>query len=203
MHDVAAYVGVSIATVSRALSGNRPMSQELRDQVLAAADKLGYRVNLLGRALRLRRTFSLGLVVPDLENPFFSALAQQLSRSFSKSNIDVFIYSADNDIKLELRAIQSFLGRQVDGLVLIPCHEIDSDLDSDRSRCHSVGSDRRRPSTRIPHPRGLPRDRLRRHRRFLPRPPSLDLGQAARRPDDQHHCGHSARGHSWSRRRSP
>ena len=126
MHDVAAHVGVSIATVSRALSGNRPMSQELRDQVLAAADTLGYRVNLLGRALRLRRTFSLGLVVPDLENPFFSALAQQVSRSFSKSNIDVFIYSADNDIKLEHRAIQSFLGRQVDGLVLIPCHEIDS-----------------------------------------------------------------------------
>ena len=127
MYDVAAHVGVSIATVSRALNGNRPMSQDLRDQVLAAADKMGYRVNLLGRALRLRRTFSLGLVVPDLENPFFSALAQQVSRSFSKSNIDVFIYSADNDVKLEHRAIQSFLGRQVDALVLIPCHEIDSE----------------------------------------------------------------------------
>ena len=126
MHDVAARAGVSIATVSRALNGNRPMSAELRDQVLAAADALGYRVNLLGRALRLRRTFSLGLVVPDLENPYFSALGQQVSRSFSRSNIDVFIYSADNDIKLERRAIQSFLGRQVDGLVLIPCDEVDS-----------------------------------------------------------------------------
>lgn len=62
-----------------------------------------------------------------MENPFFSALAQQVSRSFSKSNIDVFIYSADNDVKLEHRAIQSFLGRQVDALVLIPCHEIDSE----------------------------------------------------------------------------
>jgi LacI family transcriptional regulator len=127
VHDVAAQAGVSIATVSRALNGNRPMSQELRDQVLAAADTLGYRVNLLGRALRVRRTFSLGLVVPDLENPFFSALAQQVSRSFSRSNIDVFVYSADNDIKLEHRGIQSFLGRQVDGLVLIPCNEIDSE----------------------------------------------------------------------------
>ncbi|MDT5025311.1 MAG: LacI family transcriptional regulator [Micromonosporaceae bacterium] len=126
MHDVAARAGVSIATVSRALNGNRPMSAELRDQVLAAADALEYRVNLLGRALRLRRTFSLGLVVPDLENPYFSALGQQVSRSFSRSNIDVFIYSADNDIKLERRAIQSFLGRQVDGLVLIPSDEVDS-----------------------------------------------------------------------------
>lgn len=126
MHDVAAHAGVSIATVSRALNGNRPMSQDLRDQVLTAADALGYRVNLLGRALRLRRTFSLGLVVPDLENPFFSALAQQVSRSFSQSNIDVFVYSADNDIQLERRGILSFIGRQVDGLVLIPCDEIDS-----------------------------------------------------------------------------
>lgn len=127
MHDVAAHVGVSIATVSRALNGNRPMSQELRAQVLAAAESLGYRVNLLGRALRVRRTFSLGLVVPDLENPFFSALAQQVSRSFSRSNIDVFVYSADNDIELERRGIQSFLGRQVDGLVIIPSSETDSE----------------------------------------------------------------------------
>lgn len=126
VHDVAAHAGVSIATVSRALNNSRPMSQELRDQVLTSAQSLGYRVNLLGRALRLKRTFSLGLVVPDLENPFFSALAQRVSRAFIDSDIDVFIYSADNDIELERRAIQAFLGRQVDGLVLIPCNEIDS-----------------------------------------------------------------------------
>lgn len=126
VHDVAAHASVSIATVSRALNNSRPMSDELRDQVLASAHALGYRVNLLGRALRLKRTFSLGLVVPDLENPFFSALAQRVSRAFIDSDIDVFIYSADNDIDLERRAIQAFLGRQVDGLVLIPCSEIDS-----------------------------------------------------------------------------
>jgi LacI family transcriptional regulator len=96
------------------------------DRVLAAAQALGYSVNLLGRALRQKRTFSLGLVVPDLENPFFSALAQQVSRSFSQSAIDVYIYSADNDLQLERMGIQSFLGRQVDGMVLIPCDERES-----------------------------------------------------------------------------
>lgn len=126
MHDVAAHAGVSTATVSRALNNNRPMSEELRNQVLSSVKTLGYRVNLLGRALRLKRTFSLGLVVPDLENPFFSALAQRVSRAFIDSDIDVLIYSADNDIELERRAVQAFLGRQVDGLVLIPCSEIDS-----------------------------------------------------------------------------
>jgi LacI family transcriptional regulator len=126
IHDVAERARVSIATVSRALNGSRPMSQELRERVLLAAEELDYKVNLLGRGLRIRHTSSLGLVVPDLENPFFSSLAQRVSRSFNSSNIDVLICSADNDLKLEHRAIQSFLGRQVDGLVLIPCHEIDS-----------------------------------------------------------------------------
>ena len=53
-------------------------------------------------------------------------MAQRVSRAFIDSNIDVFISSADNDIELERRAIQAFLGRQVDGLVLIPCSEIAS-----------------------------------------------------------------------------
>ena len=123
IHDVAARAGVSIATVSRVLNQSRPVAPELRDRVTAAARELGYNANLLGRALRQGRSHSIGLLVPDLENPFFATLAQQVSRSFSLSNIDVYICSADNDLELERRAIASFLGRRVDGLVLIPCDE--------------------------------------------------------------------------------
>lgn len=123
MHDVATHAGVSTATVSRALSGQRPMSPELRERVLLAANTLGYRVNLLGRALRRKRTSSVGLIVPDLDNPFFSSLAQHVGRSFGPSSIDVFTYSADSDLDRERRGVQSFIGRQVDGLVIIPSHE--------------------------------------------------------------------------------
>ena len=123
IHDVAARAGVSIATVSRVLNQSRPVAPELRDRVMSAALELGYNANLLGRALRQGRSHSIGLLVPDLENPFFATLAQQVSRSFSRSNIDVYICSADNDLELERRAIGSFLGRRVDGLVLIPCDE--------------------------------------------------------------------------------
>ena len=123
IHDVAARAGVSIATVSRVLNDSRPVASELRDRVLAAAAELGYSANLLGRALRQGRSHSIGLVVPDLENPFFATLAQQVSRSFGRAGIDVLISSADNDLDLERRAITSSLGRQVDGLVLIPCDE--------------------------------------------------------------------------------
>lgn len=125
--DVAEHAGVSIATVSRTLSGTRPVSDALRKKVLDSAEKLGYQVNLVGRALRQRKTSTLGLVLPDLENPFFSSLAQQLSRSFSASEIDLIVASSDNTIEQEIRAVQSFLGRQVDALVMIPSDEAESE----------------------------------------------------------------------------
>ena len=125
--DVAEHAGVSIATVSRALSGTRPVSDELRKKVLKSAEKLGYQVNLVGRALRQKKTSTLGLVLPDLENPFFSSLAQQLSRSFSASEIDLIVATSDNTIEQEIRAVQSFLGRQVDALVMIPSDEVESE----------------------------------------------------------------------------
>lgn len=123
IREVASHAGVSIATVSRALSGTRPMSEHLRERVLTSASELGYQVNLVGRALRKKKTSTLGLIIPDLENPFFSALAQQVSRRFSGSGTDVLVMSADNSIEMENRAVKSFLGRQVEGLVMIPCDE--------------------------------------------------------------------------------
>lgn len=126
MADVARHAGVSPATVSRALSGTRPMSPAIRTKVIEAADELGYRVNLVGRMLRQRRSSTAGLIVPDLDNPFFCALAQHLSRTFAPSGLDLMIFSADSDLETELRGVQSFVDRQVDALILIPCHEVES-----------------------------------------------------------------------------
>ena len=123
MTDVATAAGVSIATVSRALSGTRPMSEELRGKVLETAERLGYQVNLVGRTLRQRRSSTVGLIVPDLDNPFFSSLAQSLSRTFTPSGIELLVFSADSDLEIENRGVRSFLGRQVDALVVIATHE--------------------------------------------------------------------------------
>lgn len=121
--DVAEHAGVSIATVSRALSGSRPMSDALRERVKDSALSLGYQVNLVGRALRKQSTATVGLVIPDFENPFFSSLAQGISRRFAESETDVLVASADNNATLEARAVESFLGRRVDALVMIPNDE--------------------------------------------------------------------------------
>ena len=126
MADVARQAGVSVATVSRTLSGTRPVDPALAERVLAAADQLGYRVNLVGRALRQTRTSTVGLVVPDLDNPFFSALAQHLARVFLETDVDLLVSTADGSLDAELRGVRSFVGRQVDALVMIPVHERDS-----------------------------------------------------------------------------
>ena len=127
MSDVARRAGVSTATVSRALSGGaRPMSPDLRSRVEQAAQELGYQVNLVGRTLRRRSSSAVGMIVPDLDNPFFSSLAQALSRRFESSGIDLLLFSADRDLAIERRGVQSFLGRQVDALVIIASHERDS-----------------------------------------------------------------------------
>ena len=150
--DVARHAGVSIATVSRALSGSKPVSDELRERVQRSVEILGYQVNLVGRALRRKKTSTLGLIIPDLENPFFSSLAQRISRRFAESEVDVLVASADNDRGQELRAVQSFLGRQVDALVIIPNDEVESEA-AMRVASESVPTlqfDRKVPQVDIP-----------------------------------------------------
>lgn len=149
MADVARRAGVSVATVSRALSGTRQVDPALADRVARAADELGYRINLVGRALRQTRTSTVGLVVPDLDNPFFSALAQHLARVFVDPDIDLLVYTADGSLATELRGVRSFLGRQVDALVMIPVHERDSGpaVELATSAVPTVQLDRQVPST--------------------------------------------------------
>ncbi len=137
MADVAAQAGVSVSTVSRVISAARPVAEPLRDAVLGAAAELGYQVNLVGRALRKGRTATVGLLVPDLDNPFFSSLAQHLSTAFEGSAADVLVFSTCGDLRVERRGVEAFLGRQVDAVVMIPCHESES-VDSVRLAAQSA-----------------------------------------------------------------
>lgn len=136
--DVARRAGVSSATVSRALNGNRPMSPELADRVRQAAQELGYRTNLLGRALRQQRSSIVGLLVPDLDNPFFASLAEHFSRVVETSDMELLVASAGGSVKNEARLISSFLDRQVAALVAIPCDEIASAAGLEQAIAHTV-----------------------------------------------------------------
>lgn len=126
IHDVARLAGVAPSTVSRAMTGGI-VSPSTRQAVLAAADRLGYRPNPQARGLVTGRTGTLGLVVPDLRNPFFADVAKGVSVRAHALGVQVFIADTDEDPRAESEAIRSLVGGS-DGLVLCSPRTPDDEL---------------------------------------------------------------------------
>ncbi|MGF0117319.1 LacI family DNA-binding transcriptional regulator [Promicromonospora sp. Marseille-Q5078] len=117
LRDVARAAGVSLATASRALSDAPHVSAANRDQVARAAEALGYRPHPAARALTTGTTGAVGLVVPDLANPFFAAVAKGVQARARETGREVLVADTDEDVAVE-REVVTRLGDRVDGLVL-------------------------------------------------------------------------------------
>jgi LacI family transcriptional regulator len=118
MRDIAAELGVSVITVSKALRNQGRISTEMRERVLKRAMELNYRPDLAARSLATGRTYLIGMVVPDLIHPFFAAIAKALARKLRQEGYSLVISSSDEDPALELQEIESLLARRIDALVL-------------------------------------------------------------------------------------
>ncbi|MEU7486180.1 LacI family DNA-binding transcriptional regulator [Streptomyces sp. NPDC042319] len=123
LKDVARASGCSIATVSRVLAGTRPVGAETARTVREAAARLGYRPNHVARALRRRATGTVGLVLPQITNPFFPELVRELEHALHAEGRAVLLADCDDDPATEAARIAEFLDRQVDALLLIPVDE--------------------------------------------------------------------------------
>lgn len=118
LRDVAARAGVSLATASCALGqGRRGVSEEMRARVQSAADELGYELRPRGR--RRGRPLYVGLVVPDVTNPFFASVTGAVSDVLAAEGHRVLIAPSREDPELEDQVV-SLLSARVDGLVLAP-----------------------------------------------------------------------------------
>lgn len=122
IHDVARDSGLSISSVSRALSGGRPVSAPVARRAEDSAARLGYRVNAVGRSLRTQRTRSIGLVVADITNPFFPALVQAVAHEARTHGYSLLIADAQNDVAAERDCVQTLLDSRVDALLISPTH---------------------------------------------------------------------------------
>lgn len=122
VHDVARLAGVSTATVSRALTGTRHVTPSIAERVRSAASDLGYETNLVGRSLRRRVTETLGLVIADITNPFFPALVQAIEEASSRAGYSLVLADAQNDVDVERQAVSALLARDIDALLISPCH---------------------------------------------------------------------------------
>lgn len=118
--DVAARAGVSPATVSRVLNGHPAVSPGTRDRVHAAVEALAYRPNGIARSLRTRRTRTLGLVISDVLNPYFTALARAVEEEARLLGDSVIIGNADERPEQQDHHIRTLLDRRIDGLLLSP-----------------------------------------------------------------------------------
>lgn len=117
IRDVAKAAGVSPSTVSRALSTPDIVDAATRERVLRVADHLGYQPNRAARGLITGRTGNIGLILPDLANPFFPSVVKGIQSQAHKSDYQVFVADTDEDPNAELGLVRS-LAKQVDGIIL-------------------------------------------------------------------------------------
>ncbi|MFD3916666.1 LacI family DNA-binding transcriptional regulator [Streptomyces sp. NPDC058603] len=118
--DVAAEAGVSVATVSRVLNAHPSVSPASRARVLAAVAALGYRPNAVARSLRTDRTRTLGLVISDVLNPYFTSLARAVEEEARTLGYSVIIGNADERPELQDHHVRTLLDRRIDGLLVSP-----------------------------------------------------------------------------------
>lgn len=125
--DVARAAGVSTATAARALGGYGSVRASTRERVLAAAEALGYRANSLARSMITGSTRTLGVVMSDIENPFFRRSLRGIADTARAEGFEVLLANTDEELDKEETAITVMAERRVDGLVVCPTDGADRD----------------------------------------------------------------------------
>lgn len=124
LKDVAELAGVHPGTASRALNAEtRPLlNDDTARRVLAAAEELGYRPNPIARGLKTSRSYTVGVLIPDLQNPLFPPIVRGIQDRLDEAGYTPLIANTDNDPDRELVAFETLRARQVDGFITATAH---------------------------------------------------------------------------------
>lgn len=123
LNDIAQRAGVSASTVSRVLNGNFEkyrISLKTKQLVVKAAKELQYHPNDLARSLRLKKTQTIGLVVPDISNPFFAYITHTVQNCVYISGYSLIVCITNEDLETEIRQIELLRRKGVDGYIIMP-----------------------------------------------------------------------------------
>lgn len=120
LHDVAALVGVSPRTVSRVVNDEGGFSEATRTRVLDAVEELSYRPNVMARGLITRRTSTIALVAPVINDPFFPEVADGVQRAAREVGLNMFFASTDDDLDRQNSVLDSLESHAVDGVIIFP-----------------------------------------------------------------------------------
>ncbi|MGX7153484.1 LacI family DNA-binding transcriptional regulator [Enterococcus sulfureus] len=117
--DIAELSGVSVATVSRVINDNGRFSEQTKQKVLKVIEETGYNINYSAKSLRMKKSFTIGIIVPDIQNYFFSDIVQKIEKILFELNYSTIICNTGRDHKKEKSYIQMLKGRDIDGLIVI------------------------------------------------------------------------------------
>ncbi len=123
IRDVAKVAGVSPSTVSRVLTKSAYVAEEKEKRVLEAIEKLNFKPNVVARSLRLKTSRIIGLLIPDITNPFFPEIAKGIEDAAHKNGYNIMLCNTENDIKKERNYVELLKGRQADGLIIAKAGE--------------------------------------------------------------------------------
>lgn len=119
IQDVAKHAQVSTATVSHVINNNYPVSAKVRERVVRAVRDLNYHPNAMARGLRTRSSKTVGMIVPDIINPFFPAIVRAAEDVLNHAGYRLFVGNSDNALQKEEAYYRAFREKRVDGLLMI------------------------------------------------------------------------------------
>ncbi len=119
INEIAKQAGVSKATVSRVLNNSKPVNALLRQRVLKVIEETNFRPNALARGLSLKKTSVIGVIIPDLSNPVFSRIIAGIESYTRAHDYSLMITATDFNIDLEIKHINIFRDKGVEGLILL------------------------------------------------------------------------------------
>lgn len=117
--DIAQLSGVSVATVSRVINNNGRFSEETRQKVLKVIEETGYNMNYSAKSLRMKKSFSIGILVPDISNYFFSDVVQKIEEILFDRGYSTIICNTARNQQKEIAYLQMLQAKGVDGLIVI------------------------------------------------------------------------------------
>ena len=133
IYDVAREANVSMATVSRVVNGNPNVKPTTRKKVLEVIDRLDYRPNAVARGLASKKTTTVGVIVPDVTNLYFSSLARGIDDIATMYKYNIILANSDQNDQKQIQVLNTLLAKQVDGIIYMG-HKITDEMRAEFSR---------------------------------------------------------------------
>lgn len=125
IYDVAREANVSMATVSRVVNGNQNVKPVTRKKVLEVIERLDYRPNAVARGLASKKTTTVGVIIPDVSNIYFSSLARGIDDVATMYKYNIILANSDGNAEKEINVLNNLLAKQVDGVIFMGHHITD------------------------------------------------------------------------------